>query len=103
MISRTSTLLFLAAWVVALPRASSAGMAADDARYLLMRTGFAASVAQVQAFSRVDREAAVERILRETRNSAFTTPPACTHARLLQGATVWARYAAGSAASGIVH
>jgi uncharacterized protein (DUF1800 family) len=65
-----------AALLAALPRVASAGMGFDDARHLLTRTGFAATPAQVQVFAKLDREAAVERILRETRNSALTPPPA---------------------------
>ena len=48
----------------------------DDARHLLARTGFGPTDAEVRAYATLTREAAVAKLLRETRESALTPPPA---------------------------
>jgi len=47
----------------------------DDAKHLLLRSGFAPMEAEVQAFSRLSRSQAVDRLLGETRTLAQTPPP----------------------------
>ena len=48
----------------------------DDARHLLARTTFGPTDAEVRAYAPLTREAAVAKLLRETRTSAATPPPA---------------------------
>ena len=48
----------------------------DAARHLLNRTSFAASPAEIEAFSRLDREQAADRLLASTERQAATPPPA---------------------------
>jgi uncharacterized protein (DUF1800 family) len=48
----------------------------DAARHLLNRTSFAASPAEIDAFSRLDREQAADRLLASTERQAATPPPA---------------------------
>jgi uncharacterized protein (DUF1800 family) len=48
----------------------------DDARHLLARTGFGPTDAEVRAFAPLTRRDAVASLLRDTRTSAVTPPPA---------------------------
>ena len=48
----------------------------DDARHLLARTGFGPTDAEVLAFAPLTRGEAVAKLLRETRTTAVTPPPA---------------------------
>jgi len=47
----------------------------DDARHLLARTGFGPTDAEVRAYAPLTREAAVAKLLKETRTTASTPPP----------------------------
>src|SRR5262245_36755134 len=47
----------------------------DQARHLLNRTGFAASIDEIQAFAALDREQAADRLLAAGRERAATPPP----------------------------
>lgn len=59
-----------------LPLSSNAvGMGYDDARHLLLRTGFAPTEAEVQVYARLTRGQAVDRLLTEPRPSARTPAP----------------------------
>lgn len=58
--------------------AAAAPLGFDDARHLLNRTSFAANVDDVDAFARLTREEAVERLLGWTRNPPLTPPPGWT-------------------------
>ncbi len=64
-------LLLAAAWGCAL-----ASMGADDARHLLNRTGFDARLEEVDAFAKLTRREAVDRLLEGTRATARTPLPA---------------------------
>jgi len=55
--------------------AHAAGMGADDARHLLARTGFGGTSAEIDAFARLDREDAVERLLAGVRTQPQSAPP----------------------------
>ena len=59
-------------------QAGAAVLGPDDARHLLNRTGFTASPSDVDTYSRLTRQQAVERLLSETRREAVTPPPAWT-------------------------
>ncbi|MBL8515091.1 MAG: DUF1800 domain-containing protein [Betaproteobacteria bacterium] len=48
----------------------------DAARHLLHRTGFAASEKEIKAFAALSREDAAARLVKETRGTAQTPPPA---------------------------
>lgn len=50
----------------------------DDARHLLNRTSFAANMSDIEAFARLTRTEAVERLLAWTRQPALTPPPRWT-------------------------
>ncbi len=56
--------------------AQSQEIGQEGARHLLNRTGFAASAAQIDQYSRLSREEAADRLLRATRKEAVTPPPA---------------------------
>ncbi len=56
--------------------AQAAGMAPEDARHLLVRTGFGATPAEIEAYAGLSRREAVERILSGTRTVARTPVPA---------------------------
>jgi uncharacterized protein (DUF1800 family) len=56
--------------------AASATLGYDDARHLLARTGFGPTDAEVRAYVGLTRDAAVDRLLRETQTVATSTPPA---------------------------
>ena len=58
---------------------SAQPMGSDEARHLLVRTGFAARPGDVATFSRLSREEAVDRLLAATRTSAVTPPPEWVH------------------------
>ena len=59
-------------------QAPSTALTADDARHLLVRTGFAALPAEIAIFRGLSRAEAVRRILGETRTEAVTPPPGWT-------------------------
>jgi len=67
-----STLTAMAAWA----HAAAAPMGYDDARHLLARTGFGPTDAEVRLYAALSRNDAVARLLRETRTTAVTPPPA---------------------------
>src|SRR6185369_5836996 len=56
--------------------AASATLGYDDARHLLARTGFGPTDAEVRAYVGLTRDAAVDRLLRETQTVATSIPPA---------------------------
>ncbi|MEO8674203.1 MAG: DUF1800 domain-containing protein [Casimicrobiaceae bacterium] len=58
------------------PAASSAVLGYDDARHLLARTGFGPTDAEVRVYAPLTRADAVAKLLRETRTTAVTPPPA---------------------------
>ncbi len=75
----------LLAALVALPTLAAAQapsasptLTADDARHLLVRTGFAALPAEIAKFEGLSRAEAVKRILAGARAEAVTPPPAWT-------------------------
>lgn len=51
-------------------------LAPEDARHLLVRTGFGASAAEIAELSQLDRAAAVDRLLSRTRTTPIVPPPA---------------------------
>ncbi|MFO1325085.1 MAG: DUF1800 domain-containing protein [Burkholderiales bacterium] len=51
-------------------------MGYDDARHLLVRTGFGPTDAEVRAYAALSRDEAVAKLLREARTEALTAPPA---------------------------
>lgn len=55
--------------------AQAAGMGYDDARHLLARTGFAPVESEVQAYAKLSRAQAADKLLSETRSEAQTPPP----------------------------
>jgi uncharacterized protein (DUF1800 family) len=55
---------------------AAAPMGYDDARHLLARTGFGPTDAEVRLYATLPRSDAVARLLRETRTTAVTPPPA---------------------------
>lgn len=55
--------------------AQAAGMGYDDARHLLARTGFAPAESEVQAYAKLSRAQAADKLLSETRSEAQTPPP----------------------------
>jgi uncharacterized protein (DUF1800 family) len=61
-----------------LAQAAGAPMGYDDARHLLARTGFGPTDAEVAMYAALPRSDAIARLLRETRTSATTPPPAFT-------------------------
>jgi uncharacterized protein (DUF1800 family) len=71
-------LLFVAMACASLPAlaASNPVLGYDDARHLLARTGFGPTEAEVRAYASLARREAVEKLLRETRATAVTPPPA---------------------------
>jgi len=81
--SRESVAVALIAFAAALATAAPSGAAApsqklgyDDARQLLARTGFGPTDAEVRDYSGLTREEAVAKLLRETRTTALSPPPA---------------------------
>jgi uncharacterized protein (DUF1800 family) len=55
--------------------AHAAGMGAEEARHLLVRTGFGARLEEIDAFARLSRRDAVERVLGAARTVARTPAP----------------------------
>ncbi|MFO1313870.1 MAG: DUF1800 domain-containing protein [Burkholderiales bacterium] len=72
------TLLAVLAAVSSLAHAapSPAPMGYDEARHLLVRTGFGPTDAEVRAFAVLTREQGVNLVLRDARTEAVTPPPA---------------------------
>ena len=68
-------LAVLAAWLVAAP-AFAAALGFDDARHLLNRTSYSANVEDINAFARLTREQAADRLLDWAKKPAVTAPPA---------------------------
>jgi len=78
-VPRIAVAVLAAALVLAAMPAAAAPNAVlgyDDARHLLVRTGFGPTDAEVRAYAPLTREAAVDRLLREVRTVALTAPPA---------------------------
>ena len=74
---RLLSVLAIAVGLAALPAsaASDAVLGYDDARHLLARTGFGPTDAEVRVFASLTREAAVTKLLSETKTAALTPPP----------------------------
>ncbi|HEY5307817.1 MAG TPA: hypothetical protein VIK97_04865, partial [Casimicrobiaceae bacterium] len=70
----TALAMLLAA--AALAQATTVPMGYDDARHLLVRTGFGPTDAEVRMLAAMSRSAAVARLLREARTTPVTPPPA---------------------------
>ncbi len=68
--------LVWALWLAPAAALAAGAMGFDEARHLLNRTGFAATVDEVSAYASRSREQAVDRLLGETRQEAVTSPPA---------------------------
>jgi len=64
--------------IVAWAEAPAPPLSADDARHLLVRTGFAALPAEIAKFEGLTRAEAVQRILAGARSEAVTPPPGWT-------------------------
>jgi len=82
-VGRTAALLGAVALATAAPLAQAewAGpLGAQDARHLLVRTGFGASGADVARYAALTREAAVERLLAGTHGEPDIPPPALLRA-----------------------
>ena len=62
--------------VAALAQAAAAPMGFDDARHLLVRTGFGPTDAEIRQFAGLTLVEAVTQILRDTRTTAVVAPPA---------------------------
>lgn len=60
----------------AAPYAVAVPLGFDNARHLLARTGFAATPADIDTYSRLTREQAVDRLLAQTTQPRGTPPPA---------------------------
>jgi len=73
--SRVAQLMVASVLAASLAHAA-APLGFDDARHLLNRTSFAANPAEIETFSRLTREQAVERLLSWTGRPAATPPPA---------------------------
>lgn len=58
---------------------AAAPMGFDEARHLLVRTGYAASVAEIETYSRLSRGEAAERLLTSSHRLAVTPPPPWVH------------------------
>ena len=70
-------ILLFACWLAAAP-AWAAALGIDDARHLLNRTGFGATPAEIDAYARLTREQAADRLLGGAGRAAVTPPPAWT-------------------------
>src|ERR1700693_5992933 len=68
-------LAFALCAATALAHGASAPMGFDDARHLLVRTGFGPTDADIRQFAGLARGEAVAQILRDTRTTAVTAPP----------------------------
>jgi uncharacterized protein (DUF1800 family) len=75
MLRRIVGVLCAAFAVAAQAQGVGAALGADDARFLLTRTGFAPTEAQVREFAPLSRAAAVERLLAGARAAARAAPP----------------------------
>jgi uncharacterized protein (DUF1800 family) len=64
---------------LAFAQSAPATLTLEDARHLLVRTGFAALPREIAAFEGLTRAEAVRRILAGARSEAATPPPAWTH------------------------
>ena len=60
----------------AVPASAPPNLSVDDARHLLVRTGFGAAPGDLAQYTRIPRSEAVERVLRSARTSTVTPPPA---------------------------
>ena len=72
----TALSIAVAVFVHPAAAAPNAVLGYDDARHLLARTGFGPTDAEVRAYAPLTREAAIDRLLRETTAVASTPPPA---------------------------
>ena len=70
----TGTLLRLFALLAYGTTVHAAPMGADEARHLLIRTGFAAAPQDIQSYSRLTRSQAVEQLLASVRTEPITKP-----------------------------
>src|SRR5688500_17359522 len=65
----------LACWLAAAP-ALAATLGIDDARHLLARAGFGAPPAEIEAYARLTREQAADRLVAgSSRSTSASTPP----------------------------
>ncbi len=71
-------IVFLASLLLGAVPAVAATLGVDDARHLLSRTGFGASPAEIEAYSRLTREQAADRLVGGAVRSPVTQPPAWT-------------------------
>jgi uncharacterized protein (DUF1800 family) len=62
--------------IAGLVYAVAAPMGYDDARHLFARTGFGPTDAEVRSYAALPRNEAIARLLRETRTTTVTPPPA---------------------------
>jgi len=76
MLPRLAAFLLLAMACTTHAATAAGPMGYDDARHLLLRTGFAPTDAQVREYAGLDRAAGVDRLLREARSDAVTAAPA---------------------------
>jgi uncharacterized protein (DUF1800 family) len=74
--SAAAVLLLAMAFVTAAFAKADDTLTQSDARHLLNRTGFAASLTEINAYTGLSRQQAAERLLSETRDVATTPPPA---------------------------
>jgi uncharacterized protein (DUF1800 family) len=70
--------VFLLGMLLSALPAAAASLGLDDARHLLSRTGFGATPAEVETYSRLTREQAADRVVAGAVKSAVTAPPAWT-------------------------
>jgi len=70
--------VFLLSLLVAALPVSAATLGVDDARHLLSRTAFGATPAEIEAYSKLTREQAADRLLAGTARAPSTPPPAWT-------------------------
>jgi uncharacterized protein (DUF1800 family) len=69
---------FLLSLLLAAASVSAATLGVDDARHLLSRTGFGASPAEIDAYAKLTREQAADRLFAAVGKTAVTPPPAWT-------------------------
>ncbi len=72
----------------AAPYAVAVPLGFDNARHLLARTGFAATPADIDTYSRLTREQAVDRLLAQTTQPRGTPPPAWVNEPVTPGSRV---------------
>lgn len=75
MLVRIAVACLLAAACAAQAATPPGAMGYEDARHLLLRTGFAPTDAQVRQYAWMTREAGVDRLLREGRTTTVTSTP----------------------------